>query len=56
MLPVGLWELSCEFRSLPVDRKYQETIKDNYIILFFSSKYKRRWINVILKHNINVVS
>jgi hypothetical protein len=32
---------------------------NNYIILLFNAKYKRRWINVIFlhdKHNINAVS
>jgi hypothetical protein len=60
MLPVEFWEPSGKPRSLPVDRKYQKgQARDNYIILFFNSKYKRQWINVFFlhdKHNINAVS
>jgi len=34
--------------SFPVDRKYQKgQSRNNYIILLFNSKYKRRWVNVI---------
>jgi hypothetical protein len=60
MLSVMLWESSSKSSSLPIDRKYQKgQSRDNYIILLFISKYKRRWINVIFlqdKHNINAVS
>jgi hypothetical protein len=60
MLPVELREPSCISSSLPVDRYYQKgQLRDDYIILLFNSKYKRRWINVIFQQdqrNINAVS
>ena len=70
MLPAELWEPSCKSSSLPVDQKNnkkQKTInkRDNQgiitenIILLFNSKYKRRWTSVIylkVKHKINAVS
>jgi hypothetical protein len=60
MLRVELWETSCK-SSLPhVDRTYQKgKSRDDYILLLLNSKYKRRWINMIVlqdKHNINTVS
>jgi hypothetical protein len=48
MLLVELWEPSYKPSSPPVDRKYQKgQSRDNYIILLFNLKYKRRLINVI---------
>jgi len=48
-------ETSCNSCSLQVDRKYQQPqSRDNYIIVLFKSKYKRRWINMIL-YSINTI-
>ena len=59
MLFVELWDPS-KSSSLPVDRKYQKgQSRNDYIILLFNLKYKRRWINMIFqqdKHNMNAVS
>jgi len=60
MLHVELWEPNGKSSSLPVDRKYQKgQSRDNYIILWFNAKYKRKWMNVIFlheKHNSNAVT
>ena len=50
MLPVHLWEHRLKSSFLPVHRKYQKgQQRDGYTILFiFHSRYKRRWINVIV--------
>ena len=49
MLTVELWETTGKSSSLLVDRKYQKgQSRDNCMILIlFSSKYQRRWINMI---------
>ena len=62
MLPVELWEHSCCFSLLPVDRKYQMGQSRGtytYIILSFNSKYTHQWIKLIYlqdKQIINIVS
>ena len=75
MLPAELWEPSCKSSSLPVKQKQnknknnkkQKTINKRgnqgiiteNIILLFNSKYKRRWTSVFylkVKHKINAVS
>jgi len=57
VLSVALCELGFKSSSLPVYRKYQKgQSRDNYIILLFNSTYKRRWIILQDKHNMNAMS